>query len=56
VSALSSYPTLWGLSGGFGSTLAVADFDSDGQDDLAVGAPSAYGSVGLVYLFHGRAE
>ncbi len=56
VSALSSYPTLWGLSGNFGSTLAVADFDSDGQDDLAVGAPTAYGSVGLVYLFHGRAE
>ena len=56
VSALSSYPTLWGLSGNFGSTLAVADFDSDGQDDLAVGAPTAYGSVGLVYLFNGRSE
>jgi hypothetical protein len=56
VTALSDYPTLWGLGGGFGSSLAVADFDSDGQDDLAVGAPSAYGSVGVVYLFNGRSE
>ena len=56
VTALSDYPTLWGLGGGFGSSLAVADFDSDGQEDLAVGAPSAYSSVGLVYLFNGRSE
>lgn len=42
---------------GFGSSLAIGDFDGDGQPDLAAGAPEAYPSVpaaqGRVFLmFH----
>ncbi|MBM3319972.1 MAG: FG-GAP repeat protein [Candidatus Eisenbacteria bacterium] len=53
---------LWGgESGGqFGNAVAAGDFDGDGIDDLAVGAPAAGGTAGepmagRVYLFFGRA-
>ncbi len=42
----------------FGYSTAVGDFDNDGLDDLAIGAPfEDYGaeSTGLVFLFHGTA-
>lgn len=42
----------------FGSALAVADFDADGVDDLAVGVPGeAVGgaaAAGLVHIFYGN--
>ncbi len=34
---------------GYGSSLAAADFDADGVDDLAVGAPSYLGQVQVLY-------
>lgn len=48
---------------GFGEALAVADFDRDGFDDLAIGAPAedrtAFGTdyvdAGLVQVFYGSA-
>jgi hypothetical protein len=42
------------VTGRFGETLAVADFDKDGYTDIVVGAPSAGdGSSGVVHLFFG---
>lgn len=46
--------------GGFGAALAVADFDADGFDDLAVGAPDAAvggrkGAGDVVVLYGGSA-
>lgn len=37
----------------FGASLATGDFDGDGRDDLAVGAPH-WGEVdfGRVYIYH----
>ncbi|HTJ41628.1 MAG TPA: M12 family metallopeptidase [Kofleriaceae bacterium] len=45
----------------FGSALAVGDFDGDGIDDLAVGAPGesvggSGASAGAIYLFNGHAN
>ncbi len=41
----------------FGTTLAAGDFDGDGNDDLAVGAPEealgAVGGAGAIHLFDG---
>lgn len=39
----------------FGVALAAGDFDRDGYDDLAVGAPGALGS-GRVFLFRGSSN
>ncbi|MBI5513194.1 MAG: FG-GAP repeat protein [Deltaproteobacteria bacterium] len=39
---------------GFGTRLAIADFNLDGMMDLAVGGPSASGGAGRVYLFTGQ--
>ena len=43
----------------FGRTLAVADFDADGIDDLAIAAPyedlGPLGSAGLLHVLHGEA-
>jgi hypothetical protein len=39
--------------GGFGSALAVADFNSDGVHDLAVGEPGHAGTAGAVWWFQG---
>jgi hypothetical protein len=46
--------TLNGVTDGsrFGAALAVLDWNGDGEDDLAVGAPES-GSSGRVYLFLG---
>ncbi|MCC6548340.1 FG-GAP repeat protein [Candidatus Sumerlaeota bacterium] len=41
----------------FGHALASGDFDGDGIDDLAIGAPALFGapsSPGAVYLLYGR--
>lgn len=37
----------------FGTSLAAADFDGDGAQDLAVGSPGWDGSEGTVFLLHG---
>ncbi|MCK6526167.1 integrin alpha [Myxococcota bacterium] len=36
-----------------GASLAVGDFDGDGQPDVAVGAPGAAGGLGRIYLVMG---
>ncbi len=45
---------------GFGTTLAVGDFDGDDDDDLAVGVPNeaigAVAAAGAVHLFAGSAD
>lgn len=38
------------LAARFGATLAFADFDEDGRDDLLIGAPRSDDSPGSVYL------
>jgi hypothetical protein len=47
-----------GLSGMFGASLAVGDFNADGYPDLAAGAPTATflwrNSAGIVYIIMGR--
>jgi hypothetical protein len=44
----------------FGYTLAVGDFDADGRDDLAIGAPyediGAVSDTGAVYVVYGSAD
>lgn len=40
----------------FGTSLAVGDFDNDGCDDLAVGAPGDYGNEGITHVFYGHAD
>jgi hypothetical protein len=40
----------------FGGALAVGDFNGDGKDDLAVGAPAHSNSAGVVQSFTGGAE
>jgi hypothetical protein len=37
----------------FGSALAAGDFDADGYDDLAVGAPGENGGAGAVHVLRG---
>lgn len=38
---------------GFGASLAADDFDGDGMDDLAVGAPRASFGSGVVFIYAG---
>lgn len=42
-----------GTGAGFGTSLAIADFNMDGFQDLAVGAP--WQSTGRVYIYFGQA-
>ena len=37
----------------FGEALAVGDFNNDGYDDLAIGAPNSNNNQGLVYVYKG---
>jgi hypothetical protein len=51
---LSLVQTILGTAGTkFGTSLAIADFNRDGFDDLAVGAPDASGT-GRVHIFTGN--
>ena len=53
-SPLTWAQTIYGTTGTrFGTSLAVADFNRDGFDDLAVGAPDA-SSTGRVHIFTGN--
>lgn len=47
------YPDTFDIGSRFGSALSVADFDDDGNLDLAVGAPDR-AAGGRVYLFSGN--
>lgn len=38
----------------FGKALAVGDFNGDGEDDIAVGAPGRSGDRGVVYIYEGQ--
>ena len=38
----------------FGAALACGDFDDNGVDDLAIGAPRAYRGKGKVFIYYGR--
>ena len=40
----------------FGRTLAAADFDADGYDDLTVGVPGENGGAGMVNMFRGSSQ
>ncbi len=55
---LSQWPLAWEMTGDrFGAALTVGDFDHDGIEDLAAGAPDkAWGAqrqAGLVFVFRG---
>jgi len=41
---------------GFGAALAAGDFDADGYDDLAIGAPGENSSAGAVNVLYGQAD
>ena len=49
-----------GANSGFGTSLASADFNGDGIDDVAVGAPfedvNNYENAGVVHIFYGGNE
>jgi hypothetical protein len=47
------YPTSW-VQSEFGRALAVGDFDDDGMDDLAIGAPGEESDQGAVGVAMGR--
>ena len=40
-------------SGDFGAALTAGDFDDNGYDDLAVGAPGEAGNAGMVHVYYG---
>ncbi|MBK8978189.1 MAG: VCBS repeat-containing protein [Planctomycetes bacterium] len=47
----------WTVSGTFqflGTSVATADVDADGHDDVIAGAPAATGSTGTVFVWSGR--
>ena len=41
------------VDGAFGHALAVGDFDDNGYDDLAIGAPGEAGNAGMVHVYYG---
>ncbi len=40
-----------GVTDGFGAAIGAGDFNGDGRDDIAVGAPMSSSGTGAVYLF-----
>lgn len=38
----------------FGKALAVGDFNGDGADDIAIGAPGRFNDAGAVYIYEGQ--